>query len=148
MHLIYDPPPTRYFNKSSALQEIPNTHIHLIPFIIPLAPLLKVDILTNLPVQDGSVILSTYQMASVLPLKMSVALLMKKNKLGKWHQNERAQQNVKNVTVNCCWLSLRVDKWVAIYEIFLFPATASRTSVCDLWRNVVTNIYSYALYGV
>lgn len=63
MHLIYDSPPPyiiRYFIKSSALQEIPNTHIQLITFIILLAPLLKVDILTNLPVQDGSVILFKY----------------------------------------------------------------------------------------
>lgn len=55
-----DSPPIRYFNKSSALQEIPNTHMQLITFIKPLAPLLKVDILTNPPVQDGILILFNY----------------------------------------------------------------------------------------
>lgn len=85
--------------------------MQLIPFIIHLAPLVKVYILTNLPLQEGVLFyLSTYKMASSLPLKMSVVLLMKKNKPGKWHENERAQQNVKNVTVNCCWRLLRVDK--------------------------------------
>lgn len=54
MHFIYDPPHYK------VLQEIANTHMQLIPFTIPLAPLLKVDILTNLPVQDGSVILLKY----------------------------------------------------------------------------------------
>lgn len=34
--------------------------MQLIPFIIPISPLLKVDILTNLPVQDESVILFKY----------------------------------------------------------------------------------------
>lgn len=39
-------------------------------------------------------------MANIVPLKMSVALLMK-NKPGKWHVDEWAKQNV---TVDCCWL--------------------------------------------
>lgn len=64
MYLIYDffSPTLRYFCKSLALQEIPHTHMHLIPFIMPLAPLLKVDILTNLPLQDGSVVLFKYML--------------------------------------------------------------------------------------
>lgn len=101
--------------KTSALQEIPNTHMQSVTFIVLSAQLLKVDILTNLLVQDGIFFfyLSTYQMANIVPLKMSVALLMK-NKPGKWHVDEWAKQNVR---VDCCWL----DKWVAIYTIFYFP---------------------------
>lgn len=46
---------------------------------------------------------------------------MKKEKPAKWNKRKQAQKNVNNITVNCCWLSPRVDKLVAIYTFFFFP---------------------------
>ena len=58
--MIFAPPPTiRYFNMFCTSGNPKHPHV-VDTIFMPLAPLVKVDILTNLPVQDGSVILFKY----------------------------------------------------------------------------------------